>query len=119
VFEKKKNGIFQAHLCVLGYSQILGIDYSEHFAPAVNDITLHLVLLKWLMKPQWKAKVYDVETAFLYGDPEEPIYMQIPRGLEHFVSNIHPQEDWQFTCKFQEVWNILSATLVHKKIVCC
>jgi hypothetical protein len=91
VFKKKKNGVFRARLCALGYSQIPGVDYTENFARVVNDVTLRLVLLKWLMNPGWKAQVYDVETAFLYGDLEEPVYMRIPKGLDHFVDDLQPQ----------------------------
>jgi Reverse transcriptase (RNA-dependent DNA polymerase) len=29
-----------------------------------------------------KAKVVDIETAFLHGDLKETIYMEIPRGME-------------------------------------
>ena len=93
VFKRKKNGIFRARLCALGYSQIPGVDFTENFAPVVNDITLRLVLLKWLMNPSWEAEVYDVETAFLYGELEEPIYMKIPKGMEYLNDDYNPTTD--------------------------
>ena len=43
VFKKQKNGIYRAHLCALGYNQVPGIDYTDNFAPVVNDVTLQLV----------------------------------------------------------------------------
>ena len=93
VFKKKKNGIYRARLCALGYNQVPGIDYTDNFAPVVNDITLRLVFLSWLNNPAWSAHVYDVETAFLYGELEEPVYMRIPQGLDKFVGNLDPKVD--------------------------
>jgi Reverse transcriptase (RNA-dependent DNA polymerase) len=93
VFKKKKNGVFRARLCALGYSQVPGVDFTENFAPVVNEVTLRLVLLKWMTNPKWMAKVYDVETAFLYGDLPEPIYMKIPKGLEHLAPNYKVETD--------------------------
>jgi Reverse transcriptase (RNA-dependent DNA polymerase) len=59
----------------------------------VNNITLRLVFLSWLNNPAWSAQVYDVETAFLYGKLEEPVYMRIPQGLDKFVGNFDPKVD--------------------------
>ena len=39
VFKKKKNGTHHARLVALGYSQIPGVDYTDNFAPVVNDMT--------------------------------------------------------------------------------
>jgi hypothetical protein len=93
VFKKKKSGVFRARLCALGYSQVPGVDFTENFAPVVNEVTLRLVLLKWMTNPSWMAKVYDVETAFLYGDLPEPIYMKIPKGLEHLAPDYKVETD--------------------------
>ena len=39
VFKVKKDRTFRARLCAIGYSQIAGIDYTDNFAPVVNDVT--------------------------------------------------------------------------------
>jgi hypothetical protein len=83
VFKIKRNGIHQARLVACGYSQIPGIDHDEVYAPVVNDVTYHIVLLCMLI---WKVagKIVDVETAFLHGDLDGiEIYMDCPQGLEH------------------------------------
>jgi Reverse transcriptase (RNA-dependent DNA polymerase) len=38
------------------------------------------------MENNWMSKTIDVETAFLYGDLTEEIYMTIPRGLEEYAN---------------------------------
>jgi Reverse transcriptase (RNA-dependent DNA polymerase) len=80
-------------LCALGYNQVPGLDYTNNFAPVVNDITVRLVLLCWLTNRAWEARVYDVETAFLYGDLDEPVYIRIPQGLNNFVKNLDFKTD--------------------------
>ena len=84
VFKVKGNGVYRARLCALGYSQIPGIDHQDNFAPVVTDVTFRVVLLMMLVN-RWKAEIVDVETAFLYGELEEEIYMKVPVGLELFL----------------------------------
>jgi Reverse transcriptase (RNA-dependent DNA polymerase) len=85
VFKQKKNGIYRARLVALGYSQIPGVDFSENYAPVVNDITMRMMLVL-KMENNWMSETIDVETAFLYGDLTEKIYMTIPRGLEEYAN---------------------------------
>ena len=83
VFKKKKNGVYRARLVALGYSQIPGVDYTENFAPVVDDVTFRLVLI-WAWLCGLEGEVIDIETAFLYGDLEQEIYMTVPEGLQYF-----------------------------------
>jgi Reverse transcriptase (RNA-dependent DNA polymerase) len=85
VFKCKKNGIYRACLCALGYNQVPGLDYTNNFAPVVNNITVNLVLLCWLANRAWEARVYDGETAFLFGDLEDLVYIRTQKGLNFFV----------------------------------
>ena len=80
VFKIKRNGIYRARLCGLGYNQIPGIDFQDHYAPVTHDITFRMLLVIMLVK-KLKARLVDVETAFLYGELEENIYMKCPDGL--------------------------------------
>jgi hypothetical protein len=82
VFKRKKNGVYRSRLCALGYSQIPGLDFTDNFAPVINEITFRILIGASLIEG-WNAEVIDVETAFLYGELEEEIYMKIPEGLEY------------------------------------
>ena len=39
VFKVKRNGVYRARLVALGYSLIPGVDYTDNYAPVVNDVT--------------------------------------------------------------------------------
>ena len=64
-----------------GYSQIPGVDFTESYAPVINDVTWRILLV---IKMLWKlkARLIDIKTAFLYGDLDEEIYMESPEGLD-------------------------------------
>jgi hypothetical protein len=80
VLDIKRNGIFRARLVACGYSQIPGQDFTNAYSPAMNDITIHIMLLTKLVH-NLESKLADVETAFLYGILEELIFMECPEGL--------------------------------------
>jgi Reverse transcriptase (RNA-dependent DNA polymerase) len=80
-------------LCTLGYNQVPDLNFTDNFTPVVNDITVRLVLLCWLTNRAWEARVYDVETTFLYRELEEPDYIRIPQGLNNFVENLDLKND--------------------------
>ena len=80
VFKVKRNRIHRARLVACGYSQIPGLDFQEHFAPMLSDVSYCLMLtLKMILK--LKGKICDIETAFLHGDLDEEIYMEAPKGI--------------------------------------
>jgi hypothetical protein len=63
------------------YSEVPGIDFSEIFAPVLNDVSFRIMLiakLAWNMT----CTVVDIKTEFLHGDLDEEIYMEVPKGLE-------------------------------------
>ena len=76
VFKIKHNGVYQTCLVAYGYSQVPGIDSSENYSPVVNNITCCILLLM-VIHFGFSAKIVNVETAFLYQDLEEEIYMSV------------------------------------------
>ena len=83
VFKQKKNGVYRARLVALGYNQVPGVDFTESYAPVIHDVTYRIVILLWIMK-KWESTILDVETAFLYGELNEDIYMKMPNGLREY-----------------------------------
>ena len=71
----------------MGYSQVPGVDFTENFAPVVNDVTFSLALTRRMLE-NLDSMLMDVETAFLYGDLDEEIYMEEPVGLNEVYQNL-------------------------------
>jgi len=73
--------MFWARLVACRYSQIPGIDFTENYAPIMNDVTWHILLVAMIV---WKLDtiIVDVKTAFLHGDLNKEIYMNLPDGME-------------------------------------
>jgi Reverse transcriptase (RNA-dependent DNA polymerase)/gag-polypeptide of LTR copia-type len=84
VYVLKDDGRFRARTVAKGFTQIPGKDFQENHSPVVNDTTFHTILvLKILL--QLEAGQFDIETAFLYGDLEEKLWMDLPEGYIKFI----------------------------------
>jgi Reverse transcriptase (RNA-dependent DNA polymerase) len=64
-----------------GCSQIPRMDFQKSYAPAINDVTFQILLVRMLT---WNfiRRVINIETAFLLGDLKETIFMEIPKGMD-------------------------------------
>jgi len=60
-----------------GYTQTLGVDYKETFAPIVK-INIVRVLLSVAVNNRWLMCQMDVKNAFMHGNLEEEVYMKLP-----------------------------------------
>ena len=71
----------KARLVAKGFSQQLGIDYNETFAPVARLDTVRMILSIAAQK-NWKVYQMDVKSAFLNGILEEEVYIKQPLGYE-------------------------------------
>ena len=80
VFVVKPGARYKARLVAKGFKQQAGIDYDEIFSPVARFESLRLLLAHAALH-DWEVEALDVKTAFLYGELEEEIYMEQPKGF--------------------------------------
>ncbi len=72
---------FKARLVARGFSQTEGVDYFETYAPVVKFQSLRTILAL-AASEKWEVHQMDVKTAFLNGDLQEDVFMELPEGLK-------------------------------------
>ncbi|MBW0583292.1 hypothetical protein O181_123007 [Austropuccinia psidii MF-1] len=73
---------YKARLCVQGFPQIERIDFNETFAQTGMLNSLRFIL-SYCAHKDLEIHQMDVKTAFLYGSPEEDVFMKYPNGYPH------------------------------------
>ena len=66
-----------------GFTQTYSVDYKETFA-LVAKMNSVRILLSLAANLNWPLHQFDVKNAFLHGDLEEEVYVDVPSGFEDF-----------------------------------
>jgi Reverse transcriptase (RNA-dependent DNA polymerase) len=86
VFVKKRDRTFTARLVALGYLQVAGIDFNNHFPPVLDDTSrVFLMIIQNLKLEAWSL---DVETTFLNGNLSEEILWRFPKDTKKCLANL-------------------------------
>lgn len=80
VFKVKANNTLKARLVIKGYRQKKDIDYHETFA-AVSRMDSVRAIIAGAVLQGWTFRHLDAKTAFLHGDADTAIYMELPEGF--------------------------------------
>lgn len=78
--ETDKPAAYKARWVAKGFSQVAGIDYNELYAGVAHKDSIR-VFLSLVNHNDLECDQIDIKAAFLNGDLEETIYLELPQGL--------------------------------------
>jgi Reverse transcriptase (RNA-dependent DNA polymerase) len=88
VLTEKDDGTLRSSTVAQVFSKVPGKDITDSHAPVMTAVAFRLVLIiQVLMK--LRTRQFHIETAFLYSDLDEEIYMRIPEGYARYMLEVH------------------------------
>lgn len=107
VFKIKKEGnkdLYKARLVARGFKQEDKFDHSEIYAPVAKLPTLR-ILLAIASKYNMNIHQMDVKSAFLYGNIEEEVFVEKPKGMKKDGRVLKLQRSLYGLKKSPRYWN--------------
>ena len=92
--QNQKRLNIQGKTCCSGIQPNSRNDYKDNFAPVAHDVSFRIALAR-MMVEKLDSLAMDVETAFLYGDIEEEIFMKSPVAMEEIDPGSSPEDFYQ------------------------
>ncbi|CAB3237590.1 unnamed protein product [Arctia plantaginis] len=81
VFKQKDDGRYRARLVIRGFEQEYGLNHEETFSPVINSSSMRIIFALAAAK-DYRIIKFDIKTAFLYGEIDEDIFMELPEGYK-------------------------------------
>ena len=80
--------IYNTQLVAKGYTQQVGIDFSDIFSLVAKLTSVRVLLAIVVVARNWCLQQLDVNNAFLNGDLFEEVYMDLPQGYKTTTSGL-------------------------------
>ena len=75
---------FKTRLVLRGFTQVKGLDHEETLSP-VPRLTTFRLLIALSVANDWKRTHWDVKTAFLHGEMDHPLFIEVPKHWDQFM----------------------------------
>jgi len=93
-----------------GFSQVEGIDYQEVFSPVVRYETLRFLFAHCAVH-DYELQQVDVKTAFLHGELEEELYMDLPDVPDKLLQTVETRGD----SRLKELYTALKDQWIYRR----
>ncbi|EOX95197.1 F5K24.2-like protein [Theobroma cacao] len=91
---------YKARLVAKGYNQRMGFDYQETFSPIAKQTTVR-IFMALVASHGWHLSLVDIINAFLNGNLEEIVYVQLLQGFSVKVE-YNKLKKQQLVCKLHK-----------------
>ena len=78
---QQRKAYYKARVVAKSYAQIQGVNFEDTYSPVVRFTTLR-IYFAYAAQNYLAAYHFDVEIAFLHGELEDEVYMELPQGFK-------------------------------------